>query len=44
MLKDEQDAFGHSVQDYLRGVAASEIAERDDGYIDLSGGGSSISI
>jgi SAM-dependent methyltransferase len=35
-LKNHQDAHGHSMYDYLKGKAASEIVERDDGFIDAS--------
>lgn len=39
MLNDHQDAFGHGVYDYFSGrVDTAEIIERDDGYIDTSGG------
>ena len=39
MLTDHQDAFGHGVYDYFSGqVDTAEIIERDDGYIDTSGG------
>ena len=41
MLTDKQDAFGHEIYDYLKGENPrpfTEIVERDDGYIDHSGG------
>jgi len=41
MLKDYQDAFGHELYDYWksdRRRPIMEIVERDDGYIDVSGG------
>ena len=38
MIKDHQDAYGHELYDYLHGEKVSEIIERDDGAIDLSGG------
>jgi SAM-dependent methyltransferase len=38
MLKDNQDAFGHEYQDYVSGIAGHEVIERDDGYVDVSGG------
>ncbi len=38
MLKDWQDAFGHEIYDYFNGERSYEIVERDDGYIDVSGG------
>jgi len=41
MLADHQDAFGHELYDYLKSEGRSpalEIIERDDGYIDASGG------
>lgn len=37
MLKDHQDACGHSFEDYLRGRAVSQIVERSDGYVDPDG-------
>lgn len=36
MLKDQQDAYGHAMYDYLHGKRVSEIVERDDGYFDTS--------
>ena len=38
MLKDHQDAFGHEMYDYLKSITGWEVVERDDGYIDVSGG------
>ena len=38
ILKDFQDAFGHGMYDYLNGTAGTEITERDDGLLTLSGG------
>ncbi len=38
MLRDEEDAFGHEMLDYLEKGEAVEIIERDDGFIDVSGG------
>lgn len=38
MLKDHQDAYGHAIYDYFRGRPATEIIERDDGWIGTSGG------
>lgn len=38
MLKDEQDAYGHELLDYLNGKSVYEIIERDDGYFDVSSG------
>ena len=42
MLTDKQDAFGHEINDYFKDEKRSrsfiEIVERDDGYIDHSGG------
>ena len=41
-MKDNRDAFGHELYDYLKDDAGRrpvmEIVERDDGYIDISGG------
>jgi len=36
--KDYQDAFGHEMYDYYQGKGGFEVIERDDGYIDISGG------
>src|SRR5579871_1041729 len=38
MLTKEQDAYGRIVWDHLHGKPTREIIERDDGYVDLSGG------
>ncbi|OGN99328.1 MAG: hypothetical protein A2Y89_07455 [Chloroflexi bacterium RBG_13_51_18] len=42
MLTDKQDAFGHEIYDYFKkgkqGPPILEIIERDDGYIDATGG------
>jgi SAM-dependent methyltransferase len=37
-MKYDQDAYGHAVFDYLRGMGGFEIVERDDGYFGPSGG------
>ena len=37
-MKSDQDAYGHAVFDYLKGVGGSEIGERDDGFVSPSGG------
>ena len=38
-LLKHQDAYGHEIFDYWRGQkGAHEIVERDDGYVDISGG------
>ena len=37
-MKSDQDAYGHAVFDYLKGVSGSEIGERDDGFVSPSGG------
>jgi SAM-dependent methyltransferase len=37
-MKHDQDAYGHAVFDYLRGMDGCEIAERDDGFFGPSGG------
>ena len=37
-MKPERDAFGHEILDYFNGRHPVEIVERDDGYIDTSGG------
>lgn len=34
----DKDAFGHMLLDYLNGVDAQEIIEREDGFIDSSNG------
>jgi hypothetical protein len=34
-----RDAYGHALWDYLRGKGRGyEVIERDDGYVDISGG------
>jgi len=38
MLTKQQDAYGRINWDYLHGKQTKEIIERDDGFIDLSGG------
>ena len=38
MLSDQQDTFGHVMYDYLRGIHAQEIIERDDGLFTISPG------
>jgi len=38
MLKDQQDAYGHVLYDYLKGKDGHEITERDDGYFDIGPG------
>ena len=38
MLKDWQDAYRQEVYDTLQGKGEYESVERDDGYIDFSGG------
>jgi len=37
MLKDNQDAWGHAMKDYLDGIDGSVILERDDHYIEPAG-------
>ena len=38
-MKNRRDAFGHALWDYLHGQGRGyEIVERDDGYVDVSGG------
>jgi len=38
-MRDTHDAFGHALRDYLRGRGRGyEVIERDDGYVDISGG------
>jgi len=37
-MKDDQDAYGRAVFDYLKGMGGFEIVERDDGYFGPSGG------
>ena len=38
MLTEQQDAYGRMIYDHLHGRKTREIVERDDGWIDLSGG------
>jgi SAM-dependent methyltransferase len=39
VVRREQDAFGHVLYDYLRGVpGANELIERDDGWIGIGAG------
>lgn len=38
MLTRAQDAYGRLIYDFHRGLATTEIAERDDGWIAESGG------
>jgi SAM-dependent methyltransferase len=39
LIKDQQDAYGHEVYDYLKSNRpTSEIVERDDGFVDISSG------
>jgi SAM-dependent methyltransferase len=35
-LKNHQDAQGRAMYDYLKGKAACEVVERDDGYVDAT--------
>jgi SAM-dependent methyltransferase len=37
-MRDSQDAFGHGLYDYYKGIRGAEIIERDDGNFELSGG------
>jgi SAM-dependent methyltransferase len=37
-MNPEQDAFGRALLDYVEGVVAKEIVERDDGFVGISGG------
>ncbi len=37
-MKRSWDAFGQEILDHLSGDEATEIVERDDGYVDVSGG------
>jgi SAM-dependent methyltransferase len=38
-MKDLRDAYGHALWDYLQGKGRGyEVVERDDGYVDISGG------
>lgn len=38
-LRDDEDAFGHALRDYLRGRTRGEIIERSDGFIQPGPGG-----
>lgn len=38
MLRDFEDAHGHAIYDYFKKKTGYEIIERDDGYVDISGG------
>ncbi len=38
MLTEQQDAYGRIVWDHLHGKPSKEIIERDDGWVDTSGG------
>ena len=38
ILSESEDAYGHQMWDHMHGRRTYEIVERDDGYIDLSGG------
>lgn len=38
VLKDNEDAYGHSVLDHFENGGGFEIIEREDGYVDLSSG------
>jgi SAM-dependent methyltransferase len=38
IMKDERDAFGHEIMDYLDGKPSFEAIERNDGTVLLSGG------
>lgn len=39
-MKDSEDAFGHLMYDYyLKREGTGEIVERDDGFVNVSGGG-----
>lgn len=35
MIKTHQDAYGHEIYDYYKGINNFEIVERDDGYIEV---------
>ncbi|HSI97546.1 MAG TPA: methyltransferase domain-containing protein [Gaiellaceae bacterium] len=37
-MKPREDAFGRALLDYVEGVSGFEIIERDDGYVETSGG------
>ncbi|MCA9924686.1 MAG: class I SAM-dependent methyltransferase, partial [Anaerolineales bacterium] len=38
LMRADQDAYGQEVYDFYRGEKVVEIVERDDRYIDVSGG------
>lgn len=38
MISPEHDAYGQEVYDFYQGQPVQEIVEREDGYIDISGG------
>ncbi|MBM3315487.1 methyltransferase domain-containing protein, partial [candidate division WOR-3 bacterium] len=38
MLRPEQDAFGRIIWEHFHHRDTTEIVERDDGYVDVSGG------
>jgi len=37
-MKSSKDAYGQEIWAYFNGINENEIVERDDGYIDTSGG------
>jgi len=37
-MKDHEDAAGHGIYDHFMGKGSFEVVERDDGYVDISGG------
>lgn len=37
-LKLSKDAYGQEIWAYLKGIKKNEIVEREDGYVDISGG------
>lgn len=37
-LKDCQDAYGHEIYDYFKGIRNFEIVERDDSYFEVTAG------
>lgn len=38
ILEDQEDAYGHEILDFLERREGKEIIEREDGFIDVSGG------
>ena len=36
MLTDHQDAYGHLIQDAIRGLGSYEVDERDDGFVGIA--------